>query len=263
MITVIKLKLKRGQRNLVLHPIKIEVVNALNAKYEDASALGPPEWVNVPLSCICRDVASAQCRSLLRAGKSRNDWRQGIQAWKNRPGNKARRSSENMSFVSVGTPRCVPKVLQHAAEIHQDIMATSKETSIIIITGGASGIGLAMTRHFASQGHHIAVLDVNADEGPAIVAGLAKEYPESTLLFEKCDVSVWHDQAASFKKIFDRFRRIDIVMANAGISERGQSDMVVLDSEEPSQPRLAAINVNFIGVLNSISFQRVESSCHS
>ncbi|KAK5948058.1 hypothetical protein OHC33_010899 [Knufia fluminis] len=123
---------------------------------------------------------------------------------------------------------------------------------IVIVTGGASGIGLAMTRHFACQGHDIAVLDVNEIQGPSIVSEIANQYPESELLFEKCDVSSWQDQAAVFKKIFGHYGRIDIVMANAGISERGRSDVTVLDEEEPSQPRLATISVNFLGVLNTV-----------
>src|SRR5689334_20679747 len=100
---------------------------------------------------------------------------------------------------------------------------TASKRNVVVITGGASGIGLAMTRHFAAQGHDIAVLDVNAIEGPSIVAALVKEHPHSNLLFEKCDVSSWQNQAAVFKKTFGKYGRIDIVMANAGISERGQS----------------------------------------
>lgn len=128
--------------------------------------------------------------------------------------------------------------------------AMTKKT--IVITGGASGIGLAMTRHFAAQGHNIVVLDVNANDGPSIVAEIAKEYPDSGLSFEKCDVSSWQNQALVFKKTFEHFGRIDVVMANAGISEGGRSDMSVLDEEEPTEPRLGAINVNLIGVLNSM-----------
>lgn len=130
---------------------------------------------------------------------------------------------------------------------------TASKRNVVVITGGASGIGLAMTRHFAAQGQDIAVLDVNAIEGPSIVAALVKEYPDSRLLFEKCDVSSWQDQAAVFKKTFDQYGRIDIVMANAGISERGRSDMAVLDEEKPSQPRLDTVNVNLVGVMNSMS----------
>ena len=112
-----------------------------------------------------------------------------------------------------------------------------------------------MTRHFAAQGHDIAVFDVNATEGPSIVTEVADKHPKCTIVFEKCDVSSWQEQAAAFKKTFDRLSKIDIVMANAGISERGRSDMMVLDETEPSQPRLGTINVNFVGVLNSMLLQ--------
>jgi len=129
--------------------------------------------------------------------------------------------------------------------------AVTKKT--VVVTGGASGIGLAMTRHFAAQGHDIVVLDVNANDGPSIVNEVAKEYSHSSLSFEKCDVSSWQDQATVFKKTFDQFGKIDVVMANAGISEGGRSDMTVLDEEEPAEPRLGTVNINLVGVLNSMS----------
>ncbi|VZH92637.1 unnamed protein product [Fusarium fujikuroi] len=49
----------------------------------------------------------------------------------------------------------------------------------IVVTGGASGIGLAITRHFAAQGHMVAVLDVNSKTGPdapTVGVGLAVHY---------------------------------------------------------------------------------------
>lgn len=45
----------------------------------------------------------------------------------------------------------------------------------------ASVIGLAITRYYAEQGHMVAVLDVNVDTGPDIVAEVAKEFPKATL----------------------------------------------------------------------------------
>lgn len=121
----------------------------------------------------------------------------------------------------------------------------------IIITGGASGIGLAMTKHFAEQGHNIAVLDINATIGPSIVSTIQEKVPQSKLTFRRCDVSSWDDQARVFKEINELHGGIDIVMANAGLSDRGANSITVLDEDEPSPPGLVTVNVNLVGVMYS------------
>lgn len=120
----------------------------------------------------------------------------------------------------------------------------------VLVTGGGSGIGLAMARHFASEGHLVAVLDVNAASGAKVVADLAAEFPAATIAFKKCDVTSWTDQAKVFAEVYEEHgARLDVVMANAGISEQGGSSSVDLTEETPSEPRLGAINVNLVGVV--------------
>ena len=122
----------------------------------------------------------------------------------------------------------------------------------IIVTGGASGIGLALTRHFASQGHQIAVLDINARIGAEVVAGVASEYPAATLTFKTCDVSSWDQQASVFEEVFkEHGDRIDVVMANAGISEQGSSSLAGIDEDKPSKPQLKVLDVNLLGTVYS------------
>jgi len=120
----------------------------------------------------------------------------------------------------------------------------------VIVTGGASGIGLAMSRHFASQGHQVALLDVNSDAGQKEAEKLAVEYPAAAVRFKKCDVASWDELAAVFKEVFSEHGgRLDIVMANAGIAEGGGVTVVDLDEEEPSPPRLKTLDINLIGVI--------------
>jgi len=40
----------------------------------------------------------------------------------------------------------------------------------VIITGGATGIGAATVRKFASEGYSVAVLDINSESGAALAA---------------------------------------------------------------------------------------------
>ncbi|KAK3313952.1 hypothetical protein B0H66DRAFT_567447 [Apodospora peruviana] len=122
-----------------------------------------------------------------------------------------------------------------------------------IVTGGASGIGLAMSRHFASQGHRVAILDVDTNSGPQIAAYVAAEYPYSTVSFKKCDVTSWDEQAAVFKEVYEEHGgRLEIVMANAGVSEQGATTAVHLDEDSPSPPRLTVLNINLIGTIYTV-----------
>ncbi|SPO07180.1 probable short chain dehydrogenase/reductase [Cephalotrichum gorgonifer] len=131
-------------------------------------------------------------------------------------------------------------------------MASTNIQKSVVVTGGASGIGLAMTRHFASQGHKVSVLDINDKTGPGIIAEVAAEYPQATLSFRRGDVSSWEDQAAAFEQIFRDHGRIDVVMANAGISEQGQSSVVEVEGDVPKKPATKSIEVNFLGVIYSV-----------
>lgn len=121
----------------------------------------------------------------------------------------------------------------------------------VIVTGGASGIGLAMVEHFASQGHNIAVFDVNLEVGKQVVSSVAEKNPKAKVQFKKCDVSSWKNQAEAFKDVFNEFGRIDIVMANAGISEQGGSALASIEKDEPKEPNLKIMDVDLSGVIYS------------
>jgi len=58
---------------------------------------------------------------------------------------------------------------------------------VVLITGGASGIGAAFVRAFAAQQARVAFLDVDADAGEALVREVARE-SGSAPLFVPCDL---------------------------------------------------------------------------
>lgn len=120
----------------------------------------------------------------------------------------------------------------------------------VIVTGGASGIGLAMSRHFASEGHNIAILDVNVEAGENVAKELQTEFPGTKVSFKRCDVSSWDEQARVFEEVYrEHGGVIDVVMANAGIAEGGAVTVVDLKEDTPSKPRLKTLDINLVGTI--------------
>ncbi|TKJ36865.1 3-oxoacyl-ACP reductase [candidate division LCP-89 bacterium B3_LCP] len=86
------------------------------------------------------------------------------------------------------------------------------------ITGGASGIGLATAKRFAAEGAKIAITDVNEE-------GLVKAAKAigGDVFTMTADVSNREQVQATAKAIVDKFGRLDILIANAGITRDGLS----------------------------------------
>lgn len=81
---------------------------------------------------------------------------------------------------------------------------------VAIVTGAASGIGLATAKLFADEGAKVVIADLNADKAKAAAEGFGG-------LGVACDVSKEEDVKACVGATFERFGRWDIVVNNAGL----------------------------------------------
>jgi len=120
----------------------------------------------------------------------------------------------------------------------------------IVVTGGASGIGLALVRFFASYACKVALLDISEAAAQSVLLSLRTEFPSATFMFQKCDVSNWDEQRAAFEKLYEETGAIDIVCANAGIVEAGK--FLGVDEGEPKKPNLKTLDIDLNGTLYSI-----------
>lgn len=90
---------------------------------------------------------------------------------------------------------------------------------VVVITGGASGIGRALGHAFAQRGAIIAVLDVNGD-GATEVASAIESAEQVETLGVHCDVTDELGCLSAIEAVLERFGGIDVLINNAGITQR-------------------------------------------
>lgn len=89
---------------------------------------------------------------------------------------------------------------------------------VAIVTGGCNGIGLSIAKRFREEGAFVAILDVE-DELKKL-NDISKDLGPDSLIVTG-DISSLADLKSFYKKIRERFGRIDIVVANAAIHGKG------------------------------------------
>ncbi|KAL2670511.1 hypothetical protein Neosp_014299 [[Neocosmospora] mangrovei] len=114
---------------------------------------------------------------------------------------------------------------------------------VILVTGGATGIGHAIVTLAHRHGAKVAFCDVNEETGRNFQRELG-----SDVLFEKCDVSNWSELLRFFQLTYTKFGAIDSVISNAAINriETLEDPSDTPTSELPA-PDISALNVNIIG----------------
>lgn len=122
---------------------------------------------------------------------------------------------------------------------------------VAIITGAASGIGLALTRHLVSQGWLVAMADIDDIAGTQYSSELG-----SNTIFLQTDVSKYADQAELFHQVFIRFgNRLDFFAANAGIDDKQslyETNEDVDAEGKPKEMSLKTISVDLDAVIQGI-----------
>jgi NAD(P)-dependent dehydrogenase (short-subunit alcohol dehydrogenase family) len=109
-------------------------------------------------------------------------------------------------------------------------------TKIALITGGASGIGEASARRFVADGHHVAILDRDADRGHEVMQDIG-----DAAHFFACDVADPDAIQQAVDGAVQAFGRIDACVAAAGILE---TPSTILDMDPAQHDRLWQINYN-------------------
>ncbi|MDR0786683.1 MAG: SDR family oxidoreductase [Gemmatimonadota bacterium] len=111
----------------------------------------------------------------------------------------------------------------------------------MIVTGGASGIGLATVRRCLREGANLVLSDLENSDGEAIARELAREAGGvNRCLFIACDVTSTEQVDALVEESAARLGSVDVVFSNAGIGGMGP----VETTSDTDYLRVIDINLN-------------------
>lgn len=123
---------------------------------------------------------------------------------------------------------------------------------VALVTGAAAGIGAACARALAGAGAKVAVTDIDAAGGTALVEAIRAAGGEAMFLAQDVTSEArWGEVVAEIEA---RFGRLDITVANAGIAIGGPIEAMSLKDWQRQQ----AINLDgvFLSVRHSIAPMR-------
>ena len=130
-------------------------------------------------------------------------------------------------------------------------MTRRLEQRVVVVTGGASGLGRAIALRFADEGAHVVVGDVRREpsEGGEEVVSLLGDRG----LFLDADASLWDDVDRLVSTAVDRYGRLDVMVCNAGIA--GQWSKGLLETTETDWDTIMAVNLRgvFLGTKRAVA----------
>jgi NAD(P)-dependent dehydrogenase (short-subunit alcohol dehydrogenase family) len=127
--------------------------------------------------------------------------------------------------------------------------AGAVEDKVVLVTGGASGLGEAAVRLLAAGGARVVVADLDADRGETVTGGARTAGAEA--VFCRTDVTDERDVAAAVATALDTWGRLDGAINNAGTT--GPSNPTA-DYSVEDWNRVLALNLTgvFLGLKHEI-----------
>jgi len=129
------------------------------------------------------------------------------------------------------------------------IIMKNLKDKVMLITGGASGLGLATAKEFLARGAKLSLVDIDYDGLKEKKEALLKEYGDSEILILKADVSKEEEVKNYVEETMNKYGRIDGFYNNAGI-EGKQASIGEYDLEMFHK----VIEINLMGVYYGLRY---------
>ena len=98
---------------------------------------------------------------------------------------------------------------------------------VVLISGGARGMGACEARLFAREGARVVIGDLRENEGRTVAAEIVANGGEA--LFVRLDVTNENDWERAVAAAVDRFGKLDVLVNNAGVGGAGRLEETKLE----------------------------------
>lgn len=115
------------------------------------------------------------------------------------------------------------------------------QTKIAVITGGAQGIGAAISARFSEEGAKVVIADLNEEKSKALVEQLKDSGADA--MYVLCDVSNEMQVATLLDQTLEAFGKLDILVNNAALVHHPDSNKNFLELASKTWQRALEINL--------------------
>lgn len=123
-------------------------------------------------------------------------------------------------------------------------MQKPSENNVVFITGASSGLGKALAFEYAKNGAHVVLLARRLELISSIARELSHDFNKCIAV--KCDITKDGEIENAIKETVKHFKKIDIVIANAGFGIPGNLENLKLEDYKRQ------FETNVFGVLRTI-----------
>jgi 3-oxoacyl-[acyl-carrier protein] reductase len=113
---------------------------------------------------------------------------------------------------------------------------------VIVVTGGANGIGRVYCEHFHREGARLLIADVDLESAKALAKSLNKGKKQPWAVGFKVDVTSEEDTQRMARKAIESFGRIDVLLNNAGTYPHVEFEQITFEAWR----RVISVNLDSI-----------------
>ena len=126
-----------------------------------------------------------------------------------------------------------------------------KQSKVVVVTGGARGIGRAYCERFARDGYAVVIADRLDTDGQQTADAITRD--GGVARYVHCDVTERSQVEAAMDAAVSSYRRLDVCIANAGVLDEGH----FLDLTEEAFDRVIGVNVKGVFLTGQTAARRM------
>ena len=141
---------------------------------------------------------------------------------------------------------------------------TKTDSKVVLVTGGARGIGLGIAHAFVKAGHKVMIADLgsqadwnyNLADNSDLQNALVKEGEHGEVAVCQVDVTISQSCTEVVQTTVERFGGLDVLVNNAGVVDSGP----IKDFDENSWDRIFAVNSKSIFLMSRAALPALVNS---